>query len=229
MQARARIERYDALLGWTAAVGADWLATAHHADDQLETMIMRLNRGSGVAGLASVRERADTVVRPLLGWRRGELAAVVAACGVTAIVDPSNDDQRFDRARLRRHLRDIEWIDPIAVVGAARALGDADAALDYHARAALKDFVALGPQSAMFGLPKLFDLPRETQRRVVLKIIEHIDPAIKPRESALQNILDAMRDGINAMIGDWVFKTVDGVGMVLRATPRNAITPPAAP
>jgi tRNA(Ile)-lysidine synthase len=76
LQAEARAARYAALAGWMAERGLAALATAHHADDQAETLILRLNRGSGVAGLAGVRARGLVpgtrlpLLRPLLGWRR---------------------------------------------------------------------------------------------------------------------------------------------------------------
>ena len=96
LQAEARAARYAALAGWMAEQGLSALATAHHADDQAETLLLRLGRGSGVAGLAGVRASGTVpgtnlaLLRPLLGWRRAELAAVVAAAGMTAVQDPSN-------------------------------------------------------------------------------------------------------------------------------------------
>lgn len=67
VQSWARSQRYALLEEWRTAQGLDWLLTAHHADDQLETLLMRLNRGAGVGGLAGVRARQGVVLRPLLG------------------------------------------------------------------------------------------------------------------------------------------------------------------
>ena len=85
-QAAARDARYAALEGWAIAAGAGALATAHHVDDQAETVLLRMARGAGVAGLAGVRPLRRlasglALVRPLLGWRRAELGAIVAAAG----------------------------------------------------------------------------------------------------------------------------------------------------
>lgn len=139
LQDRARQARYAALCAAFGTRGADTFATAHHADDQAETMLMRLNRGSGLAGLAGIRarraiERDDppgeyVVVRPLLGWRRSELAAVVAAAGVEAAHDPSNDDPRFDRVQARRALAALPWLDPVAVARSAGLLQEAEDAV----------------------------------------------------------------------------------------------------
>ena len=140
LQAEARIARYTALAGWLEERKLAALATAHHGDDQAETLLLRLNRGSGVAGLAGVRARgvvpgtAIPLLRPLLGWRRGELADIVAAAGLAPAQDPSNTDDRFDRARLRKVLARAGWLDIPALAASAAHLADADAALDWAAR-----------------------------------------------------------------------------------------------
>lgn len=139
LQDRARQARYAALCAAFGAHGADAFATAHHAEDQAETMLMRLARGSGLAGLAGIRARRVIVcenplgeylvVRPLLGWRRAELAAVVAAAGVEPAHDPSNDDPRFDRVQARRALAALPWLDPVAVARSAGLLQEAEDAV----------------------------------------------------------------------------------------------------
>lgn len=140
IQAEARRARYAALAGWIERRGLSALVTAHHADDQAETLLLRLNRASGVAGLAGTRARGSVpgtqipLLRPLLGWRRAELTAIVAAAGVEAAQDPSNLDDRFDRARLRKALAGADWLDVGAIAESASHLADADAALDWAAR-----------------------------------------------------------------------------------------------
>jgi len=139
LQEQARIARYEALVDWAAARGLGALATAHHADDQAETLIMRLNRGSGIAGLAGVREGywsehyIALIIRPLLGFRRAELAGIVEAAGLKVAHDPSNDDERFDRVRIRRKLAEADWLDPLAIAQSALNLAEANEALDYVA------------------------------------------------------------------------------------------------
>jgi tRNA(Ile)-lysidine synthase len=106
VQANARSARYAALGAWAQERGLQSIATAHHADDQAETVLMRLNRASGLGGLAGIRAKTagdggPPVIRPLLGWRKQELEAVVSAADLFFVRDPSNVDVRFDRARLR--------------------------------------------------------------------------------------------------------------------------------
>lgn len=139
LQDAARSARYSALEGWARARGLDALATAHHADDQAETLVMRLNRASGVSGLSGVRARTWVpggelpLLRPLLGWRRAELREVVEAAGLVAARDPSNADERFDRVRVRRALEGAEWLDIAALAASAAHLADADEALQWAA------------------------------------------------------------------------------------------------
>lgn len=135
IEAAARAARYAAFAGilWPEEV----LLTAHHADDQLETLLIALLRGSGVAGLASMPAAAPFAAglhaRPLLGFTRAELQAWAADRGIRYIEDPSNGDTRFDRNFLRHQvipLLKARW--PAAALSAGRAarhLAEADALL----------------------------------------------------------------------------------------------------
>src|SRR5688500_3817003 len=110
LQARAREARYHVLGKWALKRGLTMVATAHHLDDQAETLLMRLARGAGVGGLGATRARRPLaegvkLVRPLLGGRKAELADLVAEAGVKPVDDPSNRGPRFDRVRMREWLR----------------------------------------------------------------------------------------------------------------------------
>ena len=129
----ARKNRYEVLERWADALDLDLILTAHHADDQLETMLMRLNRGAGVGGMAGIRPVRGRIARPLLGWRKAELVKLVADHGLDAVDDPSNHDDRYDRARLRKSLEQATWLDPVSAVRSSVALASADHALDWAA------------------------------------------------------------------------------------------------
>ena len=135
VQSEARKARYAALVGWASERGLIAVATAHHADDQAETLLMRLNRASGLRGLASIRTSnwigGTMIVRPLLLWRKTELVRIVADAGIVAAADPSNVDPRFDRARLRAALAEADWLDPGAIARSAAHLADAEFALNW--------------------------------------------------------------------------------------------------
>jgi tRNA(Ile)-lysidine synthase len=103
VEAAAREARYAALAPLLA--DGEWLLTAHHRDDQLETVLIQLLRGSGVAGLAAMPARVafgrGSHARPLLDFDRAELAAYAGVHGLAWIDDPMNLDARFDRGWLR--------------------------------------------------------------------------------------------------------------------------------
>lgn len=210
VQSQARAARYAALAAWLEEAGLEALATAHHADDQAETLLLRLNRGSGVAGLSGVRARgliAQTrlpVVRPLLGWRRSELAGVVDAAGIAPAMDPSNEDDRFDRVRLRKALAEADWLDVAALTQSAANLADADAALDWAAAREWSEAVSKGPM----GLTYRPQAPRAVALRVLTRLVTELDGEA-PRGSAVARLFDSLLARQPASIG----------GLVARAMP----------
>jgi tRNA(Ile)-lysidine synthase len=192
IQSAARTARYALLNQWADARDLAWIATAHHADDQLETLLMRVNRGAGIGGLAGVRARNGRIVRPLLGWRRAELAEVVRAAGIAAIDDPSNRDDRFDRARLRKVLAEADWLDPLSASRSASALAEAEAALGWAAQAYEGRRVAQQGGVVSFD-PK--NLPAELLRRIVLACLRRISPDATPRGEELDRLIAGLGEG----------------------------------
>lgn len=188
----ARMARYAALREWSERAGVDLLLTAHHADDQLETMLMRLNRGSGVAGLAAVRARQADLCRPLLGWRKSTLLALVEASGLVPVDDPTNYDERYDRARLRKHLGKINWLDPEAAAMSAAALADANDALDWMVQNLLDKYLSSDRAALVLTLPPI---PRELARRLIAACLLKLNPDAKLRGDALDRMLATLQHG----------------------------------
>jgi tRNA(Ile)-lysidine synthase len=112
IQELARDSRYALLMRCANANGMDFLVTAHHADDQAETILFRLLRGSGIAGLAGMTKLTtrDNIVlaRPLLDLRKQDLIAYCLANGESFSIDPSNEDPRFARTKLRKLIEALE-------------------------------------------------------------------------------------------------------------------------
>jgi len=212
VQSEARSARYGALAGWMEGRGLAALATAHHADDQAETLLLRLNRASGVSGLAGVRARGLVpgtrlpLLRPLLGWRRAELARIVSDAGWQAAQDPSNTDDRFDRARLRKELVAADWLDVPALAASAAHLADADAALAWAAAREWSECVERSPM----GLTYRPRAPRAVALRVIARIVTELD-GTEPRGSAAARLFDALVARQPASIG----------GLVARAVPEG--------
>jgi tRNA(Ile)-lysidine synthase len=128
LQASARTARYRLLTDWCRDHSVLHLALAHHRDDQAETVLLRVARGSGPDGLAAmakVSETADVrLLRPLLDWPKGRLRGFLAARGQAWIEDPSNADSRFARVRVRAALAATEDTGAAAALaGSARQVG----------------------------------------------------------------------------------------------------------
>jgi tRNA(Ile)-lysidine synthase len=134
LEAAARIARYSALRGVLRR--GELLATAHHADDQAETVLLNLLRGSGVTGLGGIPPRAPfgtgTLVRPLLDVARSALAAYAAAAGLAWLDDPMNHDDTLGRNYLRHEvlpLVEARWPGARATIGRGAALAAESARL----------------------------------------------------------------------------------------------------
>lgn len=193
VQAAARDMRYRLLAEWAASRHISLLLTAHHADDQAETLLMRLSRGAGLSGLSAIRVAARiaglAIARPLLGWRRTELAHIVAEAGLEAVADPSNADEGFDRVRLRKRLAETPWIDPIPFARSAGALAEAEAALDWAASRLLAERLRSEQGATSFDPA---DVPAELRRRILLRILA---PAPPPRGAELTRLIAALEAG----------------------------------
>lgn len=204
LQAAARTARYALLDAWRASHGLGWVMTAHHADDQAETLVMRLNRGSGVAGLAGVRAVQGAILRPLLGMRRADLADIVHRHGWHACDDPSNRDDRFDRARVRKALGTAPVIDPIAATRSAMALSDAEEALAWSTGRLLHERSRQHQQGWSVDMS---DLPHEYRRRLLIAALAALEPdRAPPRSDTLCRAIAMLEQGLPAMIGNTQIK-----------------------
>lgn len=223
LQAQARAARYAAMAGWMEREGLAALLTAHHADDQAETLLLRLARGSGVAGLAGVRARGQVpgtplpLLRPLLGWRRAELAQVVAQAGLQAAQDPSNSDDRFDRVRIRKAIAGADWLDVPALAHSAANLADADQALDWAAAREWAEAVTKGP----LGLTYRPQAPRAVALRVLARIVAELDGEA-PRGAALARLFDSLLARQPASIGHLVARAMPDGWSFTRAPQRRS-------
>ncbi len=225
LQAQARAARYAALAEWAAAQGLGAVATAHHADDQAETLLMRLNRGSGLAGLAGVRPRAllegseIPLLRPLLGWRKAELAQVVAEAGISPADDPSNTDPAFDRARLRARLAEADWLDPVQIAASAAHLAESWQALEWYAELDWHEMVMR--EDTPEGLPGYTycaNVPRVIAIETILRIIRALGGHATRSEAA--RAWERLWAGENASLGGVLavpgVERVEKVGVMMR-------------
>lgn len=213
----ARNERYRLLEEHALAVSSGSVAvvTAHHRDDQAETFVMRLARGSGVDGLACMQPLRPirlgspvTLARPLLGFAKERLCATVAAHGIEAVHDASNDDERSERVRRRKSL--LAFVDAdissAAIATSARRIGEALTALAYGEtafRLTLKlsygNEVYASLDRAAFAAG-----PRYLRHRVLSSVVDRFGGAVvKPGLSQIEHLDQQIESGskITATVG----------------------------
>ncbi|MFL4983234.1 MAG: tRNA lysidine(34) synthetase TilS [Xanthobacteraceae bacterium] len=179
VQTAARSARYGLLAAEARKLGARHVLTAHTRDDQAETILIRLSRGSGLAGLAGMSRlsplsgnREITLVRPFLGLPKARLVATLKVAEVPFARDPSNDDPRFTRARYRKvmPLLAAEGLDAGRLALLARRAARADAAIETAVAAALpvvslRQWSNSGP--IMLDRAKFSSLPGEVGLRLL--------------------------------------------------------------
>lgn len=205
IQERARNQRYKLLGYWAEERGLGALATAHHADDQAETLLMRLSRGAGVRGLAGMRPRSvapgshTRLVRPLLNWRRSELERICDEAGLNPASDPSNHDDRFERVRVRQIIAGMDWLDASALARSATNLADADDALDWAMKTEWRRSVRERFGAIVYSPGEApSELVRRTIARIVRKLATEGDPELRGRE--IDHLLGELRSGADMTI-----------------------------
>jgi len=187
VQEAARVARYRLLAEAATRAGYEHILTAHTLDDQAETVLFRLARGSGLTGLAGMAyaaavpvgaDSAIFVVRPLLSVPKGRLLATLKAAGIAHSEDPSNRDPRFARPRLRALMPHLarEGLDAWGLARLAARMRRAEATVEFAVAAAR---TALAPDPWREGEPitlssaQFRDLPAEVGLRLLGRAIAH--------------------------------------------------------
>ncbi len=219
LQAAARRARYDLLAGYCAARSIGCVVTAHTADDQAETFLMRLRRGSGVDGLAAMAEvsqrGAITLVRPLLGFSKARLIASLRAASMPYVQDPSNENEAFERVRLRRAMK------ALASAGVARPSLTMAAARIRRSRDALAktagDFLAHQFNVSQLGRGEIGrDAFGALSEDIALRVLAHAVALLggeqnAPRLLRAERLLASLRDGkTEATLGGCVIRAAPG-------------------
>lgn len=207
LQEAARHHRYLLLGAAARRAGARHILTAHTRDDQAETVLFRLARGSGLTGLAGMTRITAfedlLVVRPFLGLAKARLLATLQAAGVDYVEDPSNDDPRFTRARLRRIMPSLsaEGLDATRLARLARRLARADRALQIHADEAFEALAVgsdRGSGPIALNLQGYCELPTEIALRVLATAIAARGHEGRPELGKLETLLGAILVGASA-------------------------------
>lgn len=204
LQAAAREARHGLLASACVEAGVLHLALAHHRDDQAETVLLRLSRGSGVDGLAGMAPSRDAgmirVIRPCLDLPRERLLATCRAAGLGWVEDPSNHNQRFARARLRK-VKDLlasEGLTAERLSETARRAARARAALDSATTTLLADAASLHPEGWIHLNPApLANAPEEIALRALTRCLTVVGGGLRPiRDAAVERLYGELRAGL---------------------------------
>lgn len=196
--AAARRERYAALRRVAQTEQASAVLVGHTAQDQAETVLLRLARGTGTDGLAAMRRRSGDLVRPLLQLRRADVHRFVLLEGLPSVTDPANTDAASPRARVRHDvLPRLERVGPDPVAALVRLSGlavDDAAALEQWATTVDDEVRRVGPAAAVAD-DTLAALPAAVARRVLRRLVREVGGGPPPTAAALARIAALDRGG----------------------------------
>lgn len=217
----AREARYAALL---ARASGGRVMVAHTRDDQAETVLARMLRGSGLAGLSGIEPvRGDGVVRPMIDTTRAEILAHVEAQGLPTVVDPTNHDLRYQRARIRHVVLPMLVVEQAEVTAHLAALADEARRVFDVAEAESAAVVTEGIAAGRWSLGRLAALPVATRERVLGRVVGALGG--RPGRRIRLEIARAIERGGDVRVAPGVSLTVAGGDLVVRRSGR-ATEPP---
>ena len=195
--------RYQWLTEIAQSEGYDYISVAHHKDDQAESILAHIIRGSGLNGLTGMSvvqsEYAIPVVRPLLDVTKENLLAYIGTKQISYCVDSTNEDVRYQRNRIRhRIIPELEAVNP-AVVDAIVRLGssvneDVMVISDLTARTFDK-LVSIGKDEVRISRRALRQEPLAIQRRLWQRLVSTIDPDLTLTSAHQEQLLDIVNTG----------------------------------
>jgi tRNA(Ile)-lysidine synthase len=230
VQAAARQARYRLMAEWCREAGVLHLLVAHTLEDQAETFLMRVARGSGTDGLAAMSVASALaqvrLLRPLLGTSRQSLRATLAERGQDWIEDPSNQDEAYERVRVRQALPLLAAVDLTAeaLARAALAQAPARAALERETAGLVAQAIQLHPAGFVRIDPEAFlSAPVDIARRVLGRALQTIGGgAYQPRREAVarlhERLVAAGPKGLAATLGGCRLLPKSGKWMLCRET-----------
>ena len=202
IQKNARNMRYSLMSKYCLKENIKYLITAHHMDDQIENFFIRLLRGSGLKGLSSMQEKVNynnnlKIIRPLLGLKKIDLKYVTLKNFKTYIQDPSNNDEKFLRVRIRKYRKDMEkeGLDTSKIIKTVNNLLSANIALDFYKNKALYKHVSFITKDKCLINTQIF---LEESGEIIFKLFSDILSLVSgtyypPRSKKIVNLIDRVK------------------------------------
>ncbi len=221
IQHNARNVRYSLLADYCLKKNIKYLVIAHHMDDQIENFFIRLFRGSGLTGLSSMSESFEyskklKIIRPLLGFKKKDLIDVSLHYFNDYISDPSNEDEKYLRVRVRKYrkIMEKEGLDTTKIIKTVGNLYSANKALNYYKNKALYKHVAFLSESKCLINKKIFD---EEAGEIIFKSISDILSLVSkkyyaPRSKKIINLINNMKKNnfSKATLGGCIIEKTEG-------------------
>ncbi len=204
----ARQARLDLIGGWRGDLRH--VLFAHTMDDQAETFLMRLRRGSGVEGLSAMAERRAVpggwgVIRPMLGMRRVELRHYLGVLRIPYVDDPTNDDASYDRVKMRGLLDGLEGegLGRDTLARTATRMRRAAVALGRRAHDVAAGLARVDHGDVVIGRDGFAGIEADTQLRILASAMQFVASApYRPRADALEAALErALAGGSVTLMG----------------------------
>jgi tRNA(Ile)-lysidine synthase len=204
IQEKARMARYDLLMKEAARSGASHLLTAHTLDDQAETVLFRLARGSGIAGLGAMARITPLggawLVRPLLDLPKTRLLATLQMRKIAFADDPSNADPKYTRVRWRSLMPGLagEGLHAERLAGFAARMRRANAAIDTLVEAVVHRMTVEKPGTLALDAGLFAELPEEVALRLIGRAIGAIGHEGNVELGKLEALVSALSEAVDA-------------------------------
>jgi len=202
IQKKARDLRYLLISNYCSKKNIKYLTTAHHGDDQIENFFIRLLRGSGLTGLSSMRTNTKysnhlKIIRPFLHFKKMDLKYVTLNYFKTYIKDPSNEDEKFLRVRVRKYRKDMErdGLDTRKIIKTVDNLVSANQALNFYKNKALYKHVSFVSKNRCLINKKIFS---DEAAEIIFKSFSDILSLISgayypPRSKKITNLINRLK------------------------------------
>ena len=202
VQGQARSIRYSLLLGYCKKKSADCIMTAHHSDDQIETFLIRLSRGSGIQGLSSMKPKTKlnkktTLLRPLLDQKKKDLEYVAKKLFGKFFVDPSNKDKKYLRIKIRNLKKSFEksGIFHDQIIKTIKNLSSSSETLNVYVKKIFKKNVQKKKSRILIDFKKISLETSEIQLRILSRAIQLFsDTYYPPRAKKVIYIINQFKE-----------------------------------
>ncbi len=216
IQKKARDVRYQLLEGFCKKRKAKSLLVGHHQDDQIETFLIRLSRGSGVEGLSSMQEMTTlksgiSLIRPLLEFKKTQLTSIAKKTFGKIFKDPSNKNKKFLRTNIRTLKRNLinKGIDLEKIIRSIKNIASTKEAIDFYVAKSMKKFVKFEKKSTILNLTQFRKEPQEIKFRIINNIVKkRSDSYYPPRSKKVLNLISGFQNNnlIKCTLGGCIFE-----------------------